>query len=132
MMLFAVCCLLLCCTLSTYLSCEYNYCNHRYSTGCEVFNSYGRRPNSNLLIDFGFALNDNEWDCVSGWIGLIRKLCVTFAIVIVVHCYYTPSSVPDLCVIAMYPSCRLMFSIILTALLVQLHWKLHPEMLLSD
>ncbi len=38
---------------------------NRYIKGSEVFNSYGRRPNVNLLMDFGFALVDNEWDCVS-------------------------------------------------------------------
>jgi len=35
--------------------------NH-YPAGAEVFNSYGRRPNNNLLLDYGFALKDNEWD----------------------------------------------------------------------
>ncbi|KAJ0410184.1 hypothetical protein P43SY_002516 [Pythium insidiosum] len=28
--------------------------------GVEVFNSYGRRPNFQLLLDYGFALVDNE------------------------------------------------------------------------
>lgn len=32
--------------------------------GAEAFNSYGRRPNDNLLLDYGFALADNEWDTV--------------------------------------------------------------------
>lgn len=36
-----------------------------YGKGCEVFNSYGRRPNENLLMDYGFAILDNEWDEVS-------------------------------------------------------------------
>jgi hypothetical protein len=35
--------------------------NH-YSVGKEVFNSYGRRNNENLLLDYGFAMLDNEWD----------------------------------------------------------------------
>lgn len=35
--------------------------NH-YRTGKEVFNSYGRRNNENLLLDYGFALLDNQWD----------------------------------------------------------------------
>jgi hypothetical protein len=33
-----------------------------YSKGSEVFNSYGRRANDNLLLDYGFAMLDNEWD----------------------------------------------------------------------
>jgi histone-lysine N-methyltransferase SETD3 len=40
--------------------------NH-YSKGNEVFNSYGRRPNDNLLMDYGFALLDNEWDEVCSY-----------------------------------------------------------------
>ena len=35
---------------------------HRYKKGSEVFNSYGRRQNDNLLLDYGFCLLDNEWD----------------------------------------------------------------------
>jgi hypothetical protein len=35
-----------------------------YSKGSEVFNSYGRRPNDNLLLDYGFSMLDNEWDQV--------------------------------------------------------------------
>ena len=35
-----------------------------YPKGSEVFNSYGRRPNDNLLLDYGFAMLDNEWDRV--------------------------------------------------------------------
>lgn len=38
--------------------------NH-YPQGAEVFNSYGRRPNENLLMDYGFTMLDNEWDDVS-------------------------------------------------------------------
>lgn len=38
--------------------------NH-YPQGSEAFNSYGRRPNENLLMDYGFAMMDNEWDEVS-------------------------------------------------------------------
>lgn len=33
-----------------------------YARGAEVLNSYGRRPNDNLLLDYGFAMLDNEWD----------------------------------------------------------------------
>ena len=33
-----------------------------YCKGSEVFNSYGRRANDNLLLDYGFAMLDNEWD----------------------------------------------------------------------
>jgi hypothetical protein len=39
--------------------------SNRYPQGAEVFNSYGRRPNENLLMDYGFAILDNEWDDVS-------------------------------------------------------------------
>lgn len=35
-----------------------------YKRGSEVFNSYGRRPNSQLLLDYGFALPMNEWEFV--------------------------------------------------------------------
>ena len=35
-----------------------------YPRGCEVFNSYGRRQNDNLLLDYGFAILENEWDQV--------------------------------------------------------------------
>lgn len=34
--------------------------NH-YPIGGEVFNSYGRRSNDNLLMDYGFAMLCNEW-----------------------------------------------------------------------
>lgn len=37
--------------------------NH-YPQGAEVFNSYGRRANENLLMDYGFSMLDNEWDDV--------------------------------------------------------------------
>lgn len=33
-----------------------------YPKSVEVYNSYGRRPNDNLLLDYGFSLVDNEWD----------------------------------------------------------------------
>lgn len=33
-----------------------------YKKGTEVFNSYGRRANDNLLLDYGFAMIQNEWD----------------------------------------------------------------------
>lgn len=36
--------------------------SNSYSKGSEVFNSYGRRANDNLLLDYGFAMLDNEWD----------------------------------------------------------------------
>lgn len=35
-----------------------------YEAGAEVFNSYGRRSNFHLLLDYGFALPENEWDYV--------------------------------------------------------------------
>ncbi|RLN57133.1 hypothetical protein BBJ29_006436 [Phytophthora kernoviae] len=35
-----------------------------YVAGAEAFNSYGRRSNFQLLLDYGFALPDNEWDYV--------------------------------------------------------------------
>lgn len=36
-----------------------------YAAGSEVFNSYGRRSNFQLLLDYGFALERNEWDVVN-------------------------------------------------------------------
>ena len=48
---------------------HYIYCIHFITLyiyiGEEVFNSYGRRKNDNLLLDYGFAMLDNEHDCVS-------------------------------------------------------------------
>jgi len=38
-------------------------CGHNsYKAGQEAFNSYGRRSNSFLLLEYGFALRNNEWD----------------------------------------------------------------------
>ncbi|GLD98443.1 hypothetical protein PINS_up007140 [Pythium insidiosum] len=42
----------------------YPSAGNAYAQGMEVFNSYGRRPNFQLLLDYGFALTDNEWDFV--------------------------------------------------------------------
>ena len=39
--------------------------SNNYIAGTEVYNSYGRRHNENLLLDYGFAMLDNEWDHVS-------------------------------------------------------------------
>ena len=39
--------------------------SNNYKAGTEVYNSYGRRHNENLLLDYGFAMLDNEWDHVS-------------------------------------------------------------------
>jgi len=38
--------------------------SNQYPQGNEVFNSYGRRTNENLLMEYGFALLDNEWDSI--------------------------------------------------------------------
>ena len=38
--------------------------SNSYAQGVEVFNSYGRRANENLLLDYGFAMEDNEWEDV--------------------------------------------------------------------
>jgi hypothetical protein len=35
-----------------------------------VFNSYGRRPNDNLLLDYGFAIENNEWEEVQISVGI--------------------------------------------------------------
>ena len=35
--------------------------NH-YPRNAEVLNSYGRRANDNLLLEYGFAMLDNMWD----------------------------------------------------------------------
>jgi hypothetical protein len=37
---------------------------NKYPLGSEVFNSYGRRNNLTLLLDYGFALLHNEWEDV--------------------------------------------------------------------
>jgi len=33
-----------------------------YAKGAEVFNSYGRRDNRHLLLEYGFAIENNEWE----------------------------------------------------------------------
>ncbi|RHY33913.1 hypothetical protein DYB32_001315 [Aphanomyces invadans] len=38
--------------------------SQRHAPRQQVFNSYGRRPNQTLLLDYGFALPRNEWDFV--------------------------------------------------------------------
>ncbi|CAM9257535.1 unnamed protein product, partial [Phaeothamnion confervicola] len=38
--------------------------------GAEVIISYGRRPNDNLLLDYGFSMLDNEWDEVDLLVAL--------------------------------------------------------------
>ncbi|KAF4043357.1 SET domain-containing protein [Phytophthora infestans] len=43
-----------------------------FAKDSEVFNSYGRRSNFQLLLDYGFALTDNEWDYVDVEIGKDR------------------------------------------------------------
>ena len=42
--------------------------------GEEVYNSYGRRANDNLLLEYGFALRDNEWDAISVQASLRQEL----------------------------------------------------------
>lgn len=44
-----------------------------YFRGQEVFNSYGRRNNENLLLEYGFAMLDNEWDEVEIAFELIKS-----------------------------------------------------------
>ncbi len=39
--------------------------NYFVKQGEEAFNSYGRRANQNLLLYYGFSLQDNEWDDVT-------------------------------------------------------------------
>jgi len=38
--------------------------DNTYGSGCEAFNSYGRRTNDHLMLDYGFCLEDNEWERV--------------------------------------------------------------------
>ena len=40
--------------------------SNQYKKGTEVFNSYGRRANDNLLLEYGFSMLGNEWDKVRG------------------------------------------------------------------
>jgi len=60
--------------------------NH-YKMGTEVFNSYGRRPNENLLQDYGFAMLDNEWEEVRAYLKwfpillLLKDSCILYVIV---------------------------------------------------
>ena len=39
--------------------------DNQYLKGSEVFNSYGRRDNRFLLMEYGFALHANEWDTIT-------------------------------------------------------------------
>jgi histone-lysine N-methyltransferase SETD3 len=50
--------------------------NH-YKKGEEVFNSYGRRHNENLLLDYGFAIMDNEWDEVDFQL-MMAVMCIRY------------------------------------------------------
>lgn len=45
-----------------------------YRKGVEVFNSYGRRGNENLLMEYGFAMEDNMWDEVRMYVSLFQAL----------------------------------------------------------
>jgi hypothetical protein len=47
--------------------------DNRYPIGTEAFNSYGRRPNDNLLIEYGFAMLDNEWDEIAVPLSLTSR-----------------------------------------------------------
>ena len=49
--------------------------DNKYGVHEEVFNSYGRRPNSKVLLDYGFAMQCNEWDTVE----LILEIIPTYA-----------------------------------------------------
>ena len=44
-----------------------------YPAGSEVLNSYGRRPNDNLLLDYGFSMLYNMWDSVEVMLALHRE-----------------------------------------------------------
>ena len=41
-----------------------------YKKGCEVYNSYGRRSNRNLLLHYGFSMPENEWDTIQIYLRL--------------------------------------------------------------
>lgn len=47
--------------------------SNSYAKGTEVFNSYGRRPNDNLLLDYGFSMKYNMWDSVEIPLNLDRS-----------------------------------------------------------
>lgn len=38
--------------------------HQRFARGTQVCNSYGRRANEHLLMEYGFALEDNHWQSV--------------------------------------------------------------------
>lgn len=44
---------------------------NKYPKGSEVFNSYGRRHNENLLMEYGFAMLDNEWDRIEAQVSIV-------------------------------------------------------------
>jgi Rubisco LSMT substrate-binding len=46
----------------------------------EALNSYGRRPNDSLLLDYGFSVLDNEWDEVTLHLPLPPPPAVTLAL----------------------------------------------------
>jgi len=47
--------------------------SNMYHAGSEVFNSYGRRTNENLLMEYGFAILHNEWDTVALTVHLSQE-----------------------------------------------------------
>ena len=48
---------------------------NRYGKGEEVFNSYGRRNNRHLLLEYGFAIENNQWESVGVTVSLLRDKC---------------------------------------------------------
>lgn len=62
--------------------------NH-YKKGTEVFNSYGRRNNRHLLLEYGFAIEDNMWERVRIEVRLFL-LTVCLAVCLLTVC--CPSS----------------------------------------
>jgi Rubisco LSMT substrate-binding len=50
------------------------------AAGSEALNSYGRRPNDSLLLDYGFSMLDNEWDEVTLQLPLPPPPCATSAL----------------------------------------------------
>lgn len=75
--------------------------NQRYEKGEEVFNNYGAKPNEEFLMNFGFALKDNEFDLLPITLGILpndpylaKRLVIMALAGIHVHHYCSRAGIP--------------------------------------
>jgi hypothetical protein len=60
--------------------------NAGYASGCEVFNSYGKRPNDNLLMEYGFGAFTYAYLSYFLSRTCTRSISLVHSIVKYVHC----------------------------------------------